>query len=117
MSGRGTGSAPSLQIGITDTAVLVQTGRISLTGFFQYNSGNAAAYIRFFDAAAAADVTLGTTACDYAVGAAATSFSQGSFDRPIQFTKGLVIAACTDVVTANHAPPNATQIVALALGD
>ena len=114
---RGTGSTPNFQSALTDTAVLVKTGKVSLTGFFQYNSGNAAAYIRFFDAVAASDVSLGTTACNYAIGAAATNYSQGQFCRPIQFTKGMVVAACTDVVTANHIPPNATQIVTLALGD
>ncbi len=114
---RGTGSAPSFTTAMTDTAVLIKAGKVSLAGFFQYNAGNAAAYIRLFDAAAAADVTLGTTACDFAIGAAATSYSQGQFCRPIQFTKGLVAAACTDVVTANHTAPNATQIVGLALGD
>ena len=114
---RGTGSTANFQSALTDTAVLVKAGKISLAGWFQYNAGNAAAYIRIFDAAAATDVTLGTTACDYAVGAAATNFSQGTFCRPLQFTKGMVVAACTDVVTANHTAPNATQIVTLALGE
>jgi len=114
---RGTGSAPNFQSALTDTAVLVKTGKVSLCGWFQYNAGNAAAYIRFFDAAAAADVALGTTACDYAVGSATVNFSQGTFCRPLQFTKGMVVAACNDVVTANHVAPNATQIVTLALGE
>lgn len=114
---RGTGSWPSVQLAITDTAVLVKAGKTSLTAWTQSNTGNAVAYVRIFDAAAAADVALGTTACDYFVAAAATSFSHGSFPRPIQFTKGVVIAACTDVVTANHTAPNATQNVALALGE
>jgi hypothetical protein len=114
---RGTGSTPSFTIAMTDTAILIKAGRVSLSGFFQYNAGNAAAYIRLFNAAAAADVTLGTTVCDFAIGAAATSYSQGQFAKPLQFTLGMVAAACTDVVTANHTAPNATQIVGLALSD
>lgn len=116
MTGRGTGSAPYFASSLDeDPAVLVKAGKISLCGFFQYNPGTAAAYIQFHDAAAIEDVTVGTTTPIFATGAAATSFSQGQFCRPIQFTKGMVIV-CTSTPTGSGAP-NAANHVSLALGD
>lgn len=113
---RGTGSAPSLTVSLDESpAVLVQTGKCSVCSFFQYNPGNAAAYIQFHDKAAASDVNIGTTVPIYAIGAAATSFSQGSFDRPLQFTLGLVIVCTTSPI--NNGAPNAANHVGLGLGD
>lgn len=115
MNGRGTGSQPNIALAVTNSAVLIHAGRCSLAGWFQSNTGNALAVIRLFDAAAAADVTPGTTACVFGIAAAATSFSQGQFAIPVQFTKGLVVFAATDFVTANSTAPNATQNISFAL--
>lgn len=114
--GRGTGSTPSLTVSLDESpAVLIKAGKVSVCGFFQYNPGNAAAYIQFHDAAAIADVTVGTTVPVFAIGAAATSFSQGQFSRPLQFTLGLVIVCTTTPI--NNVAPNAANHVGLALGD
>ena len=115
MAGRGSGAIPFLDGALTDTAVLVFAGRISMASFFIYNPSNAAAYVRVFDAEAAADVTLGTTAPDYVLGANTETWAQGSFEKPIQFTKGIVIGACTTATGSGHTAPNVALVVNLGL--
>lgn len=111
---RGLGSDHHLTAALDESpAILVSVGPIGMTAFFQYNSGNAAAYVQCFNAATVAAVTVGTTVPDWVFGAAATNFSQGSFDRPIFFSAGLVIA-CTSTATGAGAP-NAANVVAIGI--
>ena len=109
------GSTPFLNAALTDTAVLVKTGKVSLSSFFLYNGSNATVFIRCFDAAAASDVTLGTTTPDYVFAATTVQFSQGQFYKPIQFTKGLVVGAVTTAADSGHVAPNVAAVVNLAL--
>jgi hypothetical protein len=115
MSSRGSGAAPLVDAAVTDTPVLAMTGRIAMSSFFIYNPSNAAVYIRLFDAAAASDVTLGTTAPDYILGCNTTEFAQGQFSKPIQFTKGLVYGACTTAAGSGHTAPNVVVLLNLGL--
>jgi hypothetical protein len=115
MSGRGTGAAPFLNAALTDTPVLVATDKISIASFFIFNPSNASAYVRCFDAAAAADVTLGTTTPDYVFGCTTVQFAQGSYEKPIQFTKGLVIGAVTTAADSGHTAPSSAVVVNLGL--
>lgn len=115
MSGRGSGSIPVLDGALSDTEVLVFSGRISLANFFIYNGSNAAAFVRLYDAAAAADVTSGTTVPDYVLGANTVTWAQGCFCKPIQFTKGLVMVASTTAVGTGHTAPNVALVVNLGL--
>lgn len=114
-SGRAQGSAPHLEGAVSDTPILVKTGKISLSSWFMYNPSNAAAYIRFFDAVAAADVTLGTTTPDYVVGCDTLKTAHAGYSRPLQFTKGLVIGACTTAVGSGHTAPNVDIVMSLGL--
>ena len=105
------GETPFLNAALTDTPVLVKTGKVSLSSYFIYNGSNAAVFIRCFDAAAAADVTLGTTTPDYVLGAKTVEFVQGEFGKPLQFTKGLVIGAVTTAADSGHVAPNVAAVV------
>ena len=113
--GRSGGSAPFLDAAVTDTAVLVKAGYIMLASYFIYNPSNAVAFVRLFDAAAAADVTLGTTSPAYVIGAKTVEFEQGSYDKSMQFTKGLVIGACTTAADSGHVAPSVALVVCLGL--
>jgi hypothetical protein len=115
MAGRGSGAIPFLNGALSDTEVLVFAGRISMASFFIYNGSNAAAFVRLYDAAAAADVTSGTTTPDYVLGSATVTWAQGCFCKPIQFTKGIVVVASTTAVGSGHTAPNVALVVNLGL--
>ena len=114
-SGRAQGSTPYLNAAVADTPVLVKAGKIALASFNIYNPSNANAYVRFYDAAVATDVTAGTTVPDYVVGGVTLGFIHSGFSRPIQFTKGMVIAAATTAADSGHVAPNVALVVALGL--
>ena len=80
---------------VVETDVLVQTGQTLLLGYDIHNTTGADAFLQCFDAAAVADVTVGTTVPDYVISAAANEVVQGSFPFGLAFPKGLVIASCT----------------------
>ena len=92
------------------TAVLVKTGKTKIKGYHIYNPGNAAAYIQFFDAAAASDVNVGTTVHKVAIGIPTVAQTFRGLCN-MKFTLGLVIA-CTSGVATNGAP-NAANIVTI----
>jgi len=98
------------------TAVLVKTGKTKIKGYHIYNPGNAAAYIQFFDAAAASDVNVGTTVHKAAIGIPRGGGQQTVIQTVrglcnMKFTLGLVIA-CTSGVATNG-DPNAANIVTI----
>ena len=97
------------------TAVLVKAGTQSLCGYHMFNPGSAATYVQLFDAAAAADVTVGTTTHKLAVGLPIAGGATRALFRPIKFTLGIV-AACTSGVATNGAPQT-TNVVELEIGD
>jgi hypothetical protein len=111
MSSRGSGAAPFVDAAVTDTPVLASAGPIGLASFFIYNPSNAAVYIRLFDAALAADVTLGTTVPNYILGCNTLEWAQGQFSKPIAFSKGLVYGGVTTAVGSEHTAPNAAVLV------
>lgn len=115
MSSRGSGAAPFLNAALVGTVVLVQTGNVGLASFFLYNPSNAAVYIRLYDAAIDTDVTNGTTVPVYVLAANTLVWAQGSFDKPIQFTKGLCAVACTTAVDSGTTAPNVGAVLNLGL--
>ena len=115
MMGRSGGSSPFLDAALSDTAVLVKTGKVGLASFDVYNPSNAVAFVRFYDAAAASDVTIGTTVPVYVVGAKTVEFASGRFTRPIQFTKGMVIGGVTTFADSSHTAPSSALNVCLGL--
>jgi len=88
--------------------ILVGVGPLELSDFFVYNNDSAAGFVQFFDAAAAADVALGTTVPDFVVGVAATSWAQGSM-VPRMFSKGIVIGFAT-TATGNGATSSTAEV-------
>ena len=107
------GSRIILNNSVGATAVLVQKGVVQVTGMFAVNTTAAAAFVQYFDAAAAADVTVGTTIADWVLRSPASSVSDGDGlpTHGLVFLLGVVIASTT-TPTGNSA---ATQHVRTAL--
>ena len=94
------------------TAVLVQEGPLIIAAVRAFISGLAAdAYIQLFDAAAAADVTLGTTVPAWVVlvdfGTGNVSAGDGLPTHGLVFRNGLVVASTTD---ANNSTTVSTHV-------
>lgn len=84
---------------LAGTATLIQTGALILTAVQAVNTTGADAYVQIFDAAAAADVTLGTTIAGWVVmsdfGVGLVSVSDGLPTNGLSFRLGLVAASTT----------------------
>lgn len=78
-----------------DPGVLVQAGETLLYGYSILNGTAAVAYLQLFDAAALANVNLGTTVADYVIGNAASAVTARSLKKPLYFSLGLVIFSTT----------------------
>jgi hypothetical protein len=88
---------PVLVLAVAATAILVKTGPLKVRTIQFHNAAATEAYLQMFDAAAAADVTVGTTIPNWAPGAHATAGGDDVVDLcglNLMFTKGLVIASC-----------------------
>lgn len=81
------------------TAALVLGNKLKVIGLQVDNFANTArSYLQLYNAAAAADVTVGTTTPDKTMvipGSGAMDFNWGQ--SPLDFSRGLVIAATTTV--------------------
>ncbi len=113
MSGRGTGADVYSNTTLAGTAALAKTGKCSLTGFHLFNTSAAAAYVQFFDAAAAADVTLATTTPKMSFGLPASGGATKSLPSRIQFTNGIVVASTTTATGSS----SSTSVVVIEIGD
>ena len=81
-----------------DPKVLVATGQRLLYGWMVQGTNAAVGYVQVFDAAAIADVTLGTTVPDLVITTESNAIGAGSalsLYKPIKFAKGIVIASTT----------------------
>lgn len=96
---------------VAGTAELVQAGRTVVYAYNMHNTTAADAFLLLYDAAAAASVTVGTTAPDYVIPAGANEIVQGQFPAGIAFANGLVIAS----TTATEGSTGAAQDVSLAI--
>ena len=99
---------------LSNTAVLVRTGSGRITTMELRNINTADAFVQFFDAAAAADVTVGSTSSIpfFIPGSDGTNRSSNAKDfgdRGFFFRKGLVIAATTSE-TNGTAPSSAISL-------
>lgn len=110
----GSATIPYKNTAVVETAVLVRTGICSLAGYHLFNPGSAPTYIQFFDAAAAADVTVTGANAVFLLGLPLAGGATRSLNRPLKFTLGMVIA-CTSNLT-NGAPQTA-NVVELDVGD
>lgn len=78
---------------VAGTALLAVTGYGSIAALALENPNNSLAYLQIFDAAAAANVTVGTTAPNAIIPLAANWTVATPW--PQKFTKGIVVAATT----------------------
>jgi hypothetical protein len=96
-------------LAVTDTAVLVKAGAVALSGYHVFNTVAAATYLMFYDAAAAADVTLGTTVPKFCLGLPTSGGATRSLAKPIQFTLGIVIGSL-DATTGHGAAISVVEL-------
>lgn len=106
--------AQSFRASLTATAVLIQTGETSIQYLSAQNPDTADGWIQFFDAAAAADVTLGTTTPTASFWVP-TQGARSEAALMIRGAKGLVYAATT-TSTGSTAPGTALVIEHLVYG-
>ncbi len=108
------GTTPYSGTALTGTALLVKTGNCSLCGYHLFNTTSAAAYVQFFDAAAAANVTVGTTTPTFVLGLPASSGATRTVGKDgLKFTLGMVIASTTAATGAT----GAITVVQLDIGE
>jgi hypothetical protein len=81
--------------GLTGTPLLVSANARGIAGWHIKNTTAAAAYVAFFDAAVATDVTLATTVPLQSIGIEASGKSELFLGKPIPLTSGLVVAGVT----------------------
>ena len=110
-------AATSFTTGLDESPlILVGVGPLELSSFFIYNNDTAAGFVQFFNAAAVADVTLGTTVPDWVVGVATVSWAQGSFAFPLMFSKGIVIGFTATVKGADATSSTAEVCLGISRG-
>ena len=87
------------------TPVLMVTGRVVLTAVRSQNLTAADAYVQIFDAAAAADVTIGTTVAAWWELSDPNDPSQGDGlpDGGLVFKLGIVVASTTSATGSSGA--------------
>lgn len=107
-------SLPYHKADLSNTAVLVIGQRAELTGVHFLSTNAADCFLHFYDAAAAADVTVGTTAPKQVYLAPASDGTKhAGFDKALEcgllFSKGIVIAA-TDEYNVSNAPTAAVKV-------
>ena len=100
---------------LAGTAVLVQAGALILTAVHAINTTAADAYLQLFDAAAIADVTVGTTIPDWVVmsdfGVGLVSVSDGLPSFGLSFRNGLVVASTTTPINSTGATQHARFVI------
>ena len=104
------GLKPSLSAALDDSpVVLVVAGQSLLYGWhIKATHATLAAYAQIFDAAAIADVTLGTTVPKLSIGSGILGTSEGNPAKPIAFALGICIACSSTALgsTASTADVN-----------
>jgi hypothetical protein len=101
-------SRPYFNDDVVGAAQLVQAGATLLYGYELHNVSAADAFLHLYNAAAAVDVTVGTAPA-YIIPNAANAIKQRSFNAPLSFPNGLVIASAT----ATDGSSDAAQDVSL----
>lgn len=87
---------------VTGTALLVKSGKIEVDVVHAINTVAAASYLQCFDAAAAADVTVGTTLPRVVLKSAASDPADLLLDGCV-FQLGLVVASTTTALGSTGA--------------
>ena len=91
---------------VAGTALLVKAGKIEVDIVHAVNTAAAASYLQLFDAAAAADVTVGTTLPRVVLKSAANDPAELLLDGCV-FQLGLVVASTTAALGATGATQHA----------
>lgn len=90
------GVSVTLSAALDDSpGILIKATQCLLYGWHIKNTTAAALYVQFFNVAALASVTLGTTAPDMSIGIEANGMAQAALTKPIYFTNGLAIFSTT----------------------
>ena len=101
---------------VTNTATLVNGKGGALRGWSLLTTNAVAAYIKFYDASSAADVTVGTTTPIWTefIPASGENSDIGDLKEFLEYTNGLVIAVTTEAADSGTTAPASLPIVQLA---
>jgi hypothetical protein len=88
---------------VVEADVLIQAGQTIVTAYNIHNTTAADAFLQMFNAAAIADVTMGTTVPNYVIAVEANGVQHGNFPGGLGFTLGLVVAGTTATGNATGA--------------
>lgn len=94
-------------VAVTNVATLVEAGNLALVGWNLINPIATTAYLKLYNAATAAEVTVGTTVpIETLQIPAAGLFWQSNEDKfQLAFSKGIVIAVVTGIADSNASAP------------
>lgn len=101
--------------GVSNTAVLVAAGNLDLIGWNLINTGTVNLFLKFYNAATAAAVTVGTTAVvrTLLIPAAGTVFLSNEEKFQDGFNLGIVIAVTTLIADSDTTVPVTAAYVEL----
>jgi hypothetical protein len=103
---------PVTYSGQTNGKQLVSATAGKFGGYYIYNPNSSVAYMQVFDASAAANVTLGTTAPKLTIGVPATSAANLEITKGARMQNGIVMA-CTTTAGGATAPVTGLDITVL----
>lgn len=98
---------PFRQVAVVATAVLVITGNQALVGWNLINPITTSAYLKLYNAAAAIDVTVGSTipVMTLLIPASGTFWQSNEDQFQVAFPLGIVIACTTGIADSDTASP------------
>lgn len=89
------------------TKQLVAAGKKNCYSATFYNPTNVVVFLKFYDAAAISDVTVGTTVPKFTIGVPAQGFGSEALPVPMhKFTLGIVIAPTTEQADSGTTAPS-----------
>ena len=94
-------------VAVSNTAILVRTGSNLLVGWNLINTNTTNSFLKLYNAAAAADVTVGTTAVvrTLLIPASGTVFLSNEDKFQVGFSLGIVAAVVTGIADNNTTAP------------
>lgn len=96
------------------TKQLVAAGRKNLFRLTFYNPTNVVVFMKFYDAAATGDVTVGTTAPKFTIPIPAQGVASEGADVPMhKFANGIVIAPTTEQADSGASAPSSGILAAV----
>lgn len=95
-------------VDLDETEEQVSATPVEVHGWHIFNDGAASLFVKFYNATAA-NVTVGTTVPEVTIGVEAGKAVDVSWNRPIEFTTALSVAATTGPADSDTGAPGANE--------